>query len=233
MRLLPRPLGLQLGGVASFTIPKLDTPWICVSFAFLLSPFTCTLPCTLLNLRAYARRGLVLYRAAAQVVQAEYLVEWIWPLFLCLIRNSHKCNKSDRVSFCQISFIAKGKPIFYGFPRFLTNNILYVRYWPSLVWECSRITRGLMKSLTYRNLENGVRLSHLRASLIACDQVVEEPRWDRSRRWCRSLTRWTCHWLCARWRLSVKVGVTRDKFFLQYKIEVAFCVRNEDKNISN
>jgi len=43
----------------------------------------------------------------------------------------------------------------------------------------------------------------LRASLIACDQDGEEPRRCRSSRWCRSLRRWTCQWLCARWRLLV------------------------------
>ena len=61
--------------------------------------------------------------------------------------------------FAKFLLIAKGKSIFYDFPRFLTNNVLYVRYQPSLVWECSGITKGLMKSIMYRNPEFGVRLS--------------------------------------------------------------------------
>jgi len=160
LRLVSNPPLNMLTGRILLLFPIADTFFFCdVIFVCLLFPSSHTLPCILFNLPAHTLRGPIRQRAAGQVVQAKYFVKRIWPLFLCLIRNSHKRNKLNRVSLCRACFITKDKPIFYDFPRFLTNNFLCVRYWPSLVWECSRITKGLMKSIMYRNLENGVRLS--------------------------------------------------------------------------
>ncbi len=87
----------------------------------------------LFNLRTHALCGLV---CTGQLFLSNKIVTNIISLTGCL-------------------FVTKGKPVCYKYPCFLTNHFLSVRYWPYLVWECSRVTKGLMKSIMYHNLENG------------------------------------------------------------------------------